>query len=113
MVLEERNQRTDNDPGALFGEQRSAAQYLYHPYGVPVIGWRHEIAALTLDDALALLPASITRPTTPSWSSRAMSTLTRCSALAEKHYGPLDRQSRRCAPRGSPAGAAAARPSGG
>ena len=53
VVLEERNQRTENDPGSIFGEERSAAQYLNHPYGTPVVGWQHEIAGLTRNDALA------------------------------------------------------------
>ncbi len=53
VVLEERNSRTDNNPGALFSEQRMAALYLNHPYGVPVIGWKHEIQGLTREDALA------------------------------------------------------------
>ncbi|OSP55030.1 pitrilysin family protein [Pseudoruegeria sp. SK021] len=53
VVLEERNQRTDSNPDALFREQASAAQYLNHPYGRPVIGWRHEVEALTAEDALA------------------------------------------------------------
>lgn len=52
VVLEERSQRTDNDPGSLFTEQRRASLYLNHPYGRPIIGWRHEIEALTLDHAL-------------------------------------------------------------
>lgn len=52
VVLEERSQRTDSDPGALFGEQRRAAQYLNHPYSIPVIGWRHEMEQLNRDDAL-------------------------------------------------------------
>lgn len=52
VILEERNQRTENDPGALFREQMDAALYLNHPYGAPVIGWRSEIAALTRQDAL-------------------------------------------------------------
>ena len=43
VVIEERNQRTDSDPGAIFAEQRRAAQYLNHPYGTPIIGWRHEM----------------------------------------------------------------------
>jgi zinc protease len=30
-----------------------AALYLNHPYGRPVIGWRHEIEKLTRDDAIA------------------------------------------------------------
>lgn len=52
VILEERNQRTDNDPRALFGEQMNAAQYLNHRYGTPVIGWRHEMEELSLSDAL-------------------------------------------------------------
>ncbi|MBT8413154.1 MAG: insulinase family protein [Boseongicola sp.] len=53
VVIEERNQRTENDPGALFGEQRRAAQFLSHPYGIPIIGWKHEAEALTLEDAVS------------------------------------------------------------
>ena len=52
VVLEERAQRTDSDPSALFAEERSAAQYLNHPYGRPVIGWRAEMEGLTRADAL-------------------------------------------------------------
>ena len=51
VVIEERNQRVENDPGALFGEQRNAAQYMNHPYGIPVIGWKHEAHNLSLEDA--------------------------------------------------------------
>lgn len=53
VVLEERNSRTENDPGALFAEQRTALQYFNHPYGVPVIGWKHEVADLSREDAVA------------------------------------------------------------
>lgn len=52
VILEERGQRVDSDPGSLLREQMSAAQFLNHPYGIPVIGWRDEIAALTRQDAL-------------------------------------------------------------
>lgn len=52
VVLEERNQRVENNPGALFSEQRNAALYLNHPYGRPVIGWKHEISELDREDAL-------------------------------------------------------------
>ena len=52
VVLEERSQRVDNEPGARLGEQLNAAQYLHHPYRLPVIGWRHEIASYTREDAL-------------------------------------------------------------
>lgn len=53
VVLEERRSRVGNEPGALFREQAAAAQYLNHPYGVPVIGWEHEIREYTRDDAVA------------------------------------------------------------
>jgi zinc protease len=53
VVLEERSQRTDSDPGALFAEQRRAAMYLNHPYGIPIIGWRHEIENLNKKDIIA------------------------------------------------------------
>ncbi|ARJ64413.1 zinc protease [Magnetospirillum sp. ME-1] len=53
VVLEERRSRTDNNPGALLHEQMEAALYLNSPYRRPIIGWPDEIAALSLDDALA------------------------------------------------------------
>jgi zinc protease len=53
VVLEERSQRVDNDPGALLGEQLGNSQFLHHPYRLPIIGWRHEIASYTMADALA------------------------------------------------------------
>ncbi len=52
VIIEERRQRIDNDPGARLGEQMMAALYQNHPYGIPIIGWEHEMAALTLDDAV-------------------------------------------------------------
>jgi zinc protease len=53
VVLEEQNMRVANNPGARLSEQMDAALYLNHPYGRPVIGWRHEIEKLDRDDALA------------------------------------------------------------
>lgn len=53
VVLEERSQRTDNDPASRWGEELQAALYQNHPYGRPIIGWRNEIEGLTLEDAKA------------------------------------------------------------
>ena len=53
VIIEERNQRTENNPRALFGEQMSASLYLNHRYGVPVIGWMHEMETLDMEDALS------------------------------------------------------------
>ncbi len=52
VILEERNQRTENSPRALFSEQMSAAQYLNHGYSIPIIGWMHEMETLDRQDAL-------------------------------------------------------------
>lgn len=53
VIIEERNQRVENSPSALFREQKSAVQYYNHRYGIPIIGWRHEMEMLDRDDALA------------------------------------------------------------
>ena len=53
VVLEEYNMRVANNPEARLNEQIMAALYLNHPYGRPVIGWRHEIEKLDREDALA------------------------------------------------------------
>jgi zinc protease len=53
VILEERRMRVDNDPGSILQEQMMAALYENHPYGIPIIGWEHEIEKLGRDDALA------------------------------------------------------------
>src|SRR2546426_996319 len=52
VVLEEQNMRVANNPAARLDEQMEAALYLNHPYGRPVIGWRHEIEQLDREGAL-------------------------------------------------------------
>ena len=52
VIIEERNQRVENNPQSLFNEQMGAGQYLNHRYGVPIFGWMHEMETLVLNDAL-------------------------------------------------------------
>jgi len=52
VILEEWNQRVGNNPRSRLAEQIDAALYLNHPYGKPVIGWRHEMEQLSRDDAI-------------------------------------------------------------
>jgi zinc protease len=52
VVLEERRTRTDNDPAAQLAEALTAALYVNHPYGRPIIGWMHEIRQLNRESAL-------------------------------------------------------------
>lgn len=52
VILEERRSRVENNPQAILDEQMNAALYYSHPYGIPVIGWMHEMARLSRADAL-------------------------------------------------------------
>src|SRR6266700_1506926 len=92
VVLEEQNQRVANDPGAQLTEQVQAALYLNHPYGRPVIGWRHEIEALTREDALAFYrrfytPNNAVVVIAGDVSAEAV------GALAQETYGKVARRS--------------------
>lgn len=51
VVLRERGQTMESNPDRQFGEQMRAALFQNHPYGRPIIGWRHEME--TLDDQIA------------------------------------------------------------
>lgn len=46
VVLEERRSRVDNDPASRLAEMLRAAQYMNHPYRIPIIGWEHEVRGL-------------------------------------------------------------------
>lgn len=88
VILEERNQRTDSSPGALLSEQMRAAQYLNHPYGIPIIGWRHEMEGLTQVDAEAFYKAHYA-PNNAILVVAGDVTPEQVRAMAEEHYGPI------------------------
>ena len=90
VVLEERRSRTDNDPSAQFAEQLSAAQYLNHPYGIPVIGWEHEIRALTIERVRAFYNAHY-GPNNAILTIAGDVTPDQVRRLAEKYYGSISR----------------------
>ncbi|MES1201145.1 MAG: pitrilysin family protein, partial [Pseudomonadota bacterium] len=52
VIIEERRQRVDNNPGSVLNERMSAMLHPNHPYGTPIIGWLHEMQGLTREDAL-------------------------------------------------------------
>ncbi|MEE3361329.1 MAG: pitrilysin family protein [Pseudomonadota bacterium] len=88
VIIEERNTRTENDPGALFGEQRNAALYLNHPYGTPIIGWRHEMETLNLQQALAYYEKYYA-PNNAILIVAGDVLPEDVRALAEKYFGPI------------------------
>ena len=88
VILEERSQRIDNDPGSLFREQMRAAQYLNHAYGRPIIGWRHEMETLSTQDALDFY-AQYYAPNNAILIVAGDATPEEVRALAQEHYGPI------------------------
>ncbi|HET7718242.1 MAG TPA: pitrilysin family protein [Bauldia sp.] len=53
VILEERRSRIDSDPRAQLGEAVRATLFQNSRYGVPTIGWAHEMAELDLADAVS------------------------------------------------------------
>jgi zinc protease len=88
VVLEEYNMRVANSPDARLSEQVSAALYLNHPYGRPVIGWRQEIEQLNREDALEFYKRFYA-PNNAIVVVAGDVTTEEVRALAEKYYGPL------------------------
>ena len=88
VILEERSQRTDSDPGSLMSEQMRAAQYLNHPYGRPIIGWRQEMEQLSRQDALDFYKANYA-PNNAIVVVAGDVTPDAVKALAQEYYGPL------------------------
>lgn len=88
VVLEERSQRTDSDPGSQFAEERSAVQFYNHPYGRPVIGWRQEMEGLTREDAIAWYDAHYA-PNAAVLVVAGDVTADQVRELAQKYYGPV------------------------
>ncbi|PVA07868.1 M16 family metallopeptidase [Thalassorhabdomicrobium marinisediminis] len=88
VILEERNQRTENSPGALAREQMRAAQYLNHRYGVPIIGWKHEMEELDMEDALSFYDLYYS-PNNAILVVAGDVEPAEVLALAEEHYGPI------------------------
>jgi zinc protease len=91
VVLEEQNQRVANSPAARLGEDVIAALYLNHPYGKPVIGWRHELETLTREDALAFYRRFYTPDNAIVVVAGDVSTA-EVRELAETTYGKIERR---------------------
>lgn len=88
VIIEERNQRVENNPGALMREQKNAAQYMNHPYGVPIIGWQAEVEKLGLQDALEYYETYYA-PNNAILIVAGDVTPEEVRTLAQTHYGKL------------------------
>lgn len=88
VVMEERRSRSENEPAALLGEAMRAALYMNHPYREPIIGWEHEIRALTTEDALAFYRRYYA-PNNAVLIVGGDVTADELRPLAEKYYGAI------------------------
>jgi zinc protease len=88
VILEERAERVDSSAGGLFNEQMRATLYNNHPYGVPIIGWRHEMEQLDREALIAFYEDHY-------WPNNAILVVAgdvtpdEVRTLAETHYGPI------------------------
>ena len=91
VVLEERASRIDNNPSAQLGEALSATLYRNHPYGIPIIGWEHEIKTLNRETALDFYNRFYT-PNNAVLVVAGDVTAQEVRDLAEKSYGKVERR---------------------
>jgi len=90
VVLEERRSRTDNNPSGILAEQVNAALYLNYPYRRPVIGWAHEIEALSLEGVMAFYKKWYA-PENAILVVAGDITVEKLRPLAEKYYAAIPR----------------------
>ena len=66
-----------------------AALYANHPYGIPIIGWAHEIAALDREDALGFYRRFYAPNNAHAWSIAGDVEPDEVRKLAEETFGKL------------------------
>lgn len=91
VVLEERRQRTDNDPRAMFNEQINSALYVNHPYGTPVVGWMDEIEKYDWADVKTYYDTWYA-PNNAILVVSGDITAEKLKPLAEKYYGAIPKK---------------------
>ena len=88
VVEEERRSRTENRPRSLLWEAARATLWRNHPYGIPVIGWMHEIHKLNRKDALEFYRRYY-RPNNAILIVGGDVTMKDVLPLAKKYFGPI------------------------
>ena len=91
VVLEERRQRTDNDPRAKFAEQMQSALFVNHPYATPIIGWMSEIEKYEWADVKNFYDTWYA-PNNAILVISGDITAEKAEPLAQKYYGALSRK---------------------
>ncbi len=101
--------RIDNSPGAKLSQEMDAALYENSHYGIPTIGWEHEMEGLDRADAVAFYDRYYT-PNNAIVVVAGDVTEDEVRALAESTYGKLAASRRAAAARAPHRARAACRP---
>ena len=88
VIIEERRQRIENQPGAQLSEMLNAVLFLNHPYRLPIIGWHHEMDTYMTKDAIDFYGKHYA-PNNAVLVIAGDVTTDEVKALAEKYYGPI------------------------
>ena len=88
VIIEERRMTVDNQPEGLLSEEMSAVLFRNHPYHNSVIGWAHEMKALTREDVLDF-HRRFYHPANAVLVVAGDITREQLQPLAEKYYGSL------------------------
>lgn len=88
VVLEERARGIETSPNAQLGAAMGLAMWKNHPYRRPIIGWRHELEALSYEDVRAFYELYYT-PANAILVVSGNVSIEEVRALAIKFYGPL------------------------
>jgi zinc protease len=88
VILEERGQVLESRAGAQFNEVLMSTLYKSHPYGTPIIGWRHEMEGLTDQDAMAFYRAHYA-PNNAILIVAGDVDMDTALTLAQRHYGAI------------------------
>lgn len=88
VILEERNQRIDSKPSSILDESMRKSLFPNHNYGIPIIGWKHEIEALQYNDVLDFY-RKFYDPSNAILVFSGDINLSRAKKLATKYFGKI------------------------
>jgi zinc protease len=90
VIIEERRMSIENEPEALLTEEMQAEMFRNHPYHNSIIGWMHEMKALSREDVLAF-HRQFYHPANALLVVAGDITAAELKPMAEKYYGSLPR----------------------
>lgn len=88
VILEERNQRIDSRPSSILDQDMRKSLFPNHTYGIPIIGWNHEIRNLTYDDVIGFYNKYY-KPSNAKLILSGNIDYDRAKTIAKKYFGNI------------------------